>query len=326
MELCLTYDMRAPAFGAPRSELYSAALDQVSWADELGFDVVGLGEHHGSEDGYNPSPLPLAAAMGARSKQIKLRTSVLLAPLYELPKLAEDAAVTQTICQGRLILGLGAGYRPSEFETLNRQLEDRWAFMARAIEYLRLAWLGEPFEWEGRRCHITPRPEPFPPPIHLGGSSAAAARRAAHIADYWFPPLDARLWHPYREERIAMGHADPGDYPSQGPIFLWVSDNPDRDWEWLAPHVIHQLKSYAEWTEEAFGAAAGPYAGGIDETQVRNSSAYRVLTPEQVLDLAEQLGRHSVLYLNPLLAGIDPDKSWSMLRRFEQKVLPYLPI
>ena len=46
MELCLTYDMRAPDFGARRNMLYDAALDQVAWADELGFDLVGLGEHH----------------------------------------------------------------------------------------------------------------------------------------------------------------------------------------------------------------------------------------------------------------------------------------
>src|SRR5262249_60054819 len=95
MELVISYDMRAPAFGAPARELYAAALDQVQWADGLGFDTVGLGEHHGSPDGYNPSPLVLAAAMGARTRRIQLRTSVLLAPLYDPIKLAEDAAVTQ---------------------------------------------------------------------------------------------------------------------------------------------------------------------------------------------------------------------------------------
>ena len=155
MELCLTYDMRTPDFGAKRNRLYDAALDQVAWADDLGFDLVGLGEHHGSEDGYNPSPLILASAMAARTRNLKIRTSVLLAPLYDLPKLAEDAAVTQTISSGRLLLGIGAGYRPSEFETFGRDLKDRWKFMGETCQFLRLAWTGEPFEWQGRRCHIT---------------------------------------------------------------------------------------------------------------------------------------------------------------------------
>jgi hypothetical protein len=49
-----------------------------------------------------------------------------------------------------------------------------------------------------------------------------------------------------------------------------------------------------------------------------------VLTPEQALALAAELGEHSVLYLNPLLAGIDPTLSWKMLRLYERAVHPHL--
>ncbi|MAT91923.1 MAG: LLM class flavin-dependent oxidoreductase [Halioglobus sp.] len=325
MELCITYDMRAPEFGAPRTDLYHCALDQAAWADEAGFDVVGLGEHHCAADGYNPSPLVLAAAMAARTRRIRLRTSVLLAPLYDLPKLAEDAAVTQLVSGGRLLLGIGAGYRPVEFASFGRDLAQRWRDMGRTCEFLRLAWRGEPFDWDGRQVLVTPRPQPCAPPILLGGSSAAAARRAAHIADGWFPPLDARLWQPYRDECLALGMPDPGEYPKQGPIFLWVARDPERAWDEVMPHVLHQLRSYSEWTREAFGQAAGPYAGGIDEDSVRRSGAYQVLAPEQALALAQELGEQSVLYLNPLLAGIAPDTSWRMLRLFEDEVLPHLP-
>lgn len=325
MELCLTYDMRAPDFGAPRRALYDCALDQVAWADELGFDVVGLGEHHCAEDGYNPSPLILASAMAARTRRIKLRTSVLLAPLYSLPKLAEDAAVAQIISNGRLLLGIGAGYRPVEFAAFGRSLSERWRVMGEVCEFLRLAWRGETFNWEGRAVTITPRPEPFAPPILLGGSSPAAARRAAHIADGWFPPLDARLWQPYRQECLKLGMPDPGEYPRQGPIFLWIAEDVEAAWELVMPHVLHQLRSYSAWTQEAFGAPAGPYAAQMTPETIKASGAYRVLTPEQALALAEELSGHSVLYLNPLLAGMDPAESWSMLRLFERAVLPYLP-
>lgn len=323
MELVISYDMRAPDWGADARSLYAAALDQVSWADELGFDTVGLGEHHASPDGYNPSPLILAAAMGARTKRIALRTSVLLAPLYDPIKLAEDVAVTQMVCAGRLVLGIGGGYRPSEFAMFDRNLDDRWRVIGETIELLRLAFRGEPFEWKGRPCHITPRPEP-PPPILLGGGSPAAARRAARIADGWFPPLEPALWPPYREACLELGRPDPGPYPSQGPIFLWISKEPDKDWDRLLPHVLHQLRSYSEWTAEAFGRPAGPYAKAITEESVRQSNAYQVLSPEAALELAEQLGDHSVLYLNPLLAGIEPDLSWEMLRLYEREVHPHL--
>ncbi len=321
MELVISYDMRAPSFGAPAASLYAAALDQVAWADEVGFDLVGLGEHHASPDGYDPSPLVLAAAMAGRTRRIRLRTSVLLAPLYDPIKLAEDAAVLQLVSGGRLELGVGAGYRPAEFEMFGRRLEDRWKVMGEVCELLRLAFRGEPFRWKGRRCHVTPRPDP-PPPVLLGGSSAAAARRAARIADGWFPPLEPALWPPYREECLRLRKPDPGPYPRQGPIFLWIAEDVERGWEQVMPHVLHQLCSYAEWTAEAFGRPAGPYAGKVRAETVRGSSAYRVLTPQQAVELVEGLGAHSVLYLNPLLAGIAPERSWEMLRLYEREVHP----
>ena len=324
MELTIVYDMRAPDFGARARDLYAAALDQVAWADALGFDVVGLGEHHAAEDGYNPSPLVLAAAMAARSQNIRLRTSVLLAPLYDPVKLAEDAAVTQLATGGRLLLGIGAGYRPAEFAMFGRELGDRWKTMGDICRFLRLAFTGEPFEWEGRPCHVTPRPDP-PPPILLGGSSAAAARRAAHIADGWFPPIDPKLWTPYRDECVKLGKPDPGPYPNHGPIFLWVSEDPEADWRMVMPHIFHQIRSYAEWTQEAFGQVSGPFAGEPDEAAVRKNPAFQVLTPEQTLAMAEKLGPNGVLYLNPLLAGIDPGRARGMLDLYERTVHPYLP-
>lgn len=319
----ITFDMRAPSFGAPARELYAAALDQVAWADDLGFDTVGLGEHHCSPDGYNPSPIPLAAAMGARSKRILLRTSVILAPFYDMVRLAEDAAVTQLATNGRLVLGIGGGYRPTEFESYGKKLEDRWKTVGETIEFLRLAWTGEPFEWKGRRCHVTPKPDPVPP-IVLGGGTKAAARRAARIADDWFPPLDPRLWKPYRDECVKLGKPDPGAYPKHGPIFLWISKEPDRAWERLLPHVLHQLRSYSEWTIEAYGRPAGPYAQDITEETAKQSGAYQVLTPEEAIAFGQTLGPDGVLYLSPLLSGIDPSYAWDMLRLFEREVAPHL--
>ena len=77
-------------------------------------------------------------------------------------------------------------------------------------------------------------------------------------------------------------------------------------------------------TRRIFGRPAGPYAFAMTEDNIRRSPAYRVLTPEQTVALAEELGPHSVLYLNPLLAGIDPAESLCMLRLFEDQVLPHL--
>src|SRR5512143_2226609 len=125
MEKVIIYDMRASSFGAPARDLYAAALDQAAWADDLGFDVVGLGEHHSSDDGYNPSPLPLACAMAGRTRRIRLRPSILLAPLYDPINLGEAVAVAQLVSGGRSIRGLGFGYRPVEFAMFGQRMEER---------------------------------------------------------------------------------------------------------------------------------------------------------------------------------------------------------
>ncbi|GAB3324524.1 LLM class flavin-dependent oxidoreductase [Haliea atlantica] len=325
MEKVMIFDMRAPGFGAPIGELYRAALDMAAWADEVGFDVLGFGEHHCSEDGYNPSPLILASAMAGRTRTIRLRTAVLLAACYDPVRLAEDLAVAQLASAGRLELGLGFGYRPVEFSMYGHRVEDRFAITCETVNLLRQAWTGQAFEYRGRPCQVLPVPE-HPIPILLGGMAPKVARAAAAIADGFLVPLfGAETWQPYRDECLKLGKADPGEYPNQGPTLLWVSEEPDRDWEWIAPHVLHVLDSYSRWTADAYGKPVGPYAGGMTAETVRESGAYQVLTPEQTVAMAQELGSFSSLYLTPLFGGIAPDRAWKMLRLFERKVLPYLP-
>ncbi len=323
MQLVMIHDLSTPDFGAPRRELYAAALDQCAWADEVGFDRIALGEHHGSPDGYDPSPVVVAAAIGARTRRLRIRTSVLLAPLYDPVKLAEDLAVASLVCGGRLEAGLGAGYRPSEYEAFGARLDERWQRMGEIVAFLRQAWTGLPFEWRGRRVQVTPRPEP-PPPIVLGGAFPASARRAARIADGWLPRTP-ELWEPYRRECVALGRPDPGAYPAQGPVFVHVSREPERDWPRIAPHARRMAEVYSGWQREAPGQARGPYAGPPGDAELRASGAYQVLRPEELLALAARLGPDAILYLTPLLCGLDPGLAWQSLRLFEREVLPRLP-
>src|SRR5206468_2733927 len=118
----------------------------------------------------------------------------------------------------------------------------------------------------------------------------AGGRSVSGIAGGGSPPVEPKLWPPYREACLELGKPAPGEYPNQGPIFLWVSKEPDKDWDRLMPHVLHQLRSYSEWTIEAYGRPSGPFAKQMTPETVRESPAYRVLTPEQTLALAEPLG------------------------------------
>ncbi len=179
MILTLAYDMRAPDFGTPASRLYSAALEQCAWADRVGFAAVTFMEHHASTDGYLPSPVVMAAAAAARTRNLIISIALMILPLYEPLRLAEDLAVLDLVAQGRLYLIFGGGYREEEYDQFGLSIEDRPARVEHAVATLRQAWTGEAFDYEGRTVRILPRPHtPGGPPIILGGTSKAAARRA----------------------------------------------------------------------------------------------------------------------------------------------------
>lgn len=321
MEFVISFDMRAPEFGAPPKDLYAAALDMCQWADEIGFNCVGLGEHHASPDGYLPSPIPFSGAIAAKTKRIKIRPNVLLAPLYEPIKLAEDLAVLQLLSDNRMQVVIGAGYRPYEFEMFGQHRDNRKALYMNAFEVLRKAWLGEEFEYEGRKVTVTPTPA-VPPPLLMGGAHPAVAKRAARIADGYYPP-GGENWDVYRAERLKLGLSDPGptSYPL-GPIYIHVSDTPDEDWQHIAPHAEHCVQSYTDWTVEAYGRAAGPFAKGVNLDDLRSSGAYQVVTPKNAVELITQLGDERTFILTPLLGGIDPAFAWQGLELFAKEVWP----
>jgi len=324
--MSMHFDLRHPTqFAASGAEVYRAALDMSTWADERAFATVGLGEHHQSPDGYLPAPLLFASAIGACTRQIRVRCSVLLAVLYDPIRLAEEIAVADLCLGGRLDVGLGVGYVEADFAAFGKDFHTRGDALDELIPLLRRAWTGEPFEYRGTTVQVTPRPVQDPMPIFVGGASRRGVERAVNLADGYYPPGMPAGWQRYRELTIAKGRPDPGDYPPTGPIFLWVTSDPkDQAWERLAPHIRHQIDSYAAWTEGAYGEARGPFAASRDIESLRQGGTYDVLTPDEAVELIQRLGPDGRLSLNPLLAGIDPAAAWQMLDLFEREVLPVL--
>ena len=321
MRLSLRYDMRAPSFGPPAQELYSAALEQCEWADRAGFHSVGISEHHASEDGFLPSPVVLAAGIGARTKHIRIAISLLLLPFYNPIRLAEDLAVADLISGGRIDLMIGAGYREEEFEMYGIDIHRRGELMEDGVAFLREAWSGESFEYQGRTVKISPRPAQRPRPrITLGGASPASARRAARLAD-GYAPMSPRLHEIYVEESRRLGKpssaAEPIRDDATHPVVA-VSDDPDRAWQAIERNVMHDALVYGSWTAGRRGSVFAPIS---TFEELRASGQYRVLTPEACIDAARRSGS---LTLHPLVGGIDPDFAAESLGLFNDEVLPAL--
>lgn len=173
----------------PTAPLYQDAISLAVAAEAAGFDAFWVSEHHGFPDAYLPSPLTLLAAIAARTSQIALGTGIVVAPLAHPIRLAEQAAVIDQLSDGRLLLGLGLGYAEHEYRAFGVDRSRRAAVLSDLVSFLRTAWSGEAFDWDGacyrgQGLRVTPRPvRAGGIPIWLGGYADTAVRRAARIAD-----------------------------------------------------------------------------------------------------------------------------------------------
>jgi probable F420-dependent oxidoreductase len=177
----------------PRGEHLDRSIDEViaeaQLAESYGFDSCLFGEHHQDTDGFLPSPLIVATAVAARTRTLRVGTSVILLPLHHPVRVAEDAITLDLVSKGRLIVGVGIGYQPADFQAFAVPMDERLARFEESVEILRRCWAGERFSFRGKHyaledVRITPRPyQTYGPPLWIGASVAAAARRAGRIAD-----------------------------------------------------------------------------------------------------------------------------------------------
>lgn len=167
-------------------DLYKNTLDQVQLAEEVGFDSAWLSEHHFLEDGYCSSPLTMAAAMAAVTNRIRIGTGIIILPLHNPVRIAEDAAVVDNISSGRFDLGLAIGYRKEEFDGFNIPIKQRPSRIEEGIEIINKSWSDETFSFQGKRyqfenINVTPKPFQNPIPIYIGAFEEPAIRRAGRL-------------------------------------------------------------------------------------------------------------------------------------------------
>ncbi len=320
MMLALRFDLRNPAMaGVAMADRYAAVLDMAEWAEEHGGVAVVLCEHHGSDDGYLPNPLLVAAAVATRTKNLRINIASLAGPFHNPLRLAEDLAVLDNLTRGRIDVIISGGYALHEFEMFGVAPKERPTRMVKLFETLKSAWTAEPIEYEGRLVKVTPAPyRTGGPPLTMGGSSEGAARRAAHIADA-FLPSEPRFWEYYVDECKRIGREDPGVNMSSASPTTYVAEDVEAAWAELGPYFLHESTSYATWGEEA--GVANPYKKANDVGELRATGIYRIITPEDYAAELRAAGDLAFVLLHPMVGGIPPTRAWQMLDLFEKRVI-----
>jgi alkanesulfonate monooxygenase SsuD/methylene tetrahydromethanopterin reductase-like flavin-dependent oxidoreductase (luciferase family) len=322
----LRFDMRAPSAGAPARDLYAAAIEMVAWAETRGALATVLCEHHASPDGYLPSPLTLAAAMASRTSRIPLQVAIIQLPLYNPIRLAEEMCVLDIISGGRVGYVGGLGYLPAEYEMHGVDFRRRGALADENLELLLKAVKGEPFEYQGRRIHVTPPPlTPGGPRIAWGGGSLPAARRAGRLGlDFMAQTDSPELRTAYEEACRAGGHT-PGMCmlpPRNAPTTTFVAEDPDKAWDELGPFIMHDVLSYAEWNkgEGREGTSSISFAKTVEELRAENAT-HRIFSVDEAV---AYIRSGAPLSLLPLAGGLPPDIAWRYLHTVVDKVIPAL--
>ena len=228
MKYGIWHDFRnPPRWHRPYDALYRENLDQIAWAEELGYESVWLSEHHVTDEGYLPSVFPMLAAITQRTTTMRIGTAILLGPFQHPIRFAEDVAVLDQLSRGRLEVGLGVGYRQQEFDDLGVPIAERARRTEELIEVARRVWA------DGS---VTPPPFQQPePPFWIGGATAAAARRAARLGAHFMPDAyaPADVLELYRERHDGQVAVNPSVYVG--------------DWDEVAEHFLYQYNRYREW-------------------------------------------------------------------------------
>lgn len=178
---------------------YEEAIEEVRFADANGLDSVFLQEHHeATVQQWWSDPLSLLAAFATETDSIDLGTAILLLPLYNPVRVAEQGAIIDGLSDGRFILGAAVGYRPREFDLMNVPRDRRGARLEEYLELIARLWRHEEVSMDGEFYTVedltaTPRPVQTPRPrIWIGGYHRVVLDRAARFiaagdADAWFP-------------------------------------------------------------------------------------------------------------------------------------------
>ncbi len=206
--------------------------DQAEFADRLGFHSLFLPESHFTGAAACPSPLVVLAAAASRTTNLRLGTTSYLLPVRNPFQAAEEVAVLDRLSNGRVILGLGRGFRPALFAAFGVDPRTKRQQFARSLDLMQRAWAGEAIEvgeGEARRpIRLAPLPVQKPhPELWVAAFGPLALKQAGELGlPYLSSPLETidRLVRNYELHRDAMPEGAPRPIvPVMRTVF--VSDN-----------------------------------------------------------------------------------------------------
>jgi alkanesulfonate monooxygenase SsuD/methylene tetrahydromethanopterin reductase-like flavin-dependent oxidoreductase (luciferase family) len=290
---------------------------------DLGYDLL-FSHHHFLANMQTPQALPILSHLVPYSGRMRLGIGVYIATLEHPVALAEHFATLDQISGGRLVWGVGAGYREDEFKSFGIDLKTRMSRLYESLEVVRLLWSGEEvnfhgkhFTIEGQRISVRPKQQPRPQ-IWIGANGPKTIIKAASHSDTWLGSPNVKFrWAngnlaAFKEEQERLGIDTAGrEYPLIRELYIADTDEQARE----------ELHEYL-WNEySAFSNYDPIYRDFYEEMWEK---AFLIGSPETVAEkigiLAE--GGWNTLIFRADWAGMPAEMMRRSVRRFAEEVMP----
>lgn len=281
------------------------------------------------------------------TRRIRIGTFLLLLPLHNAVRVAEDAATVDIISNGRFDRGPGQGYSLAEFEGYGISLSERASRLEEGIEVIRGMWTQDPFSYQGRHYNLknirmSPKAAQTPhPPLWIGAGAKKAVERAARLGCHFLGTADRAVQETYDAALHAYGY-DPRDFNAAQLRWTYVAPTREQAWDDVQDHLHYMLMWYGRWLVEAkdfpgaeqFNQLPSPAELRKISQQHFDGDQYSpyingpiVGTPDDVAREIEKMSRtirmtHLVLGMH--LPGLDPTKSQRSMELFASEVMPTL--
>jgi alkanesulfonate monooxygenase SsuD/methylene tetrahydromethanopterin reductase-like flavin-dependent oxidoreductase (luciferase family) len=305
-------------------------LEQFRAARDAGFDFIAWGHHWLIHPFQHFQPIPVLARLAAEAGRMELATGVLLTPLLNPVQAAEDVATLDHIAEGRLILGVGLGYRPEEFEAAGGAMAERAARFEEGLDLMKRLWTEDQVTHHGRFYRVTggrPTARPYQTPyprLWIAATTDAPVRRAARLghAVYLLGTLPyatvgrhLALW---RAELARHGHPAPPDVALHREMY--VADTREEARRLARASVEAKYRGYAR---HGLPGVAASLAAGVDGLL---SDPFIVGGPD---DCVEALARYrdlGVTHADVRLfwPHMEPAQVLRMIERVGARVIPAL--
>jgi alkanesulfonate monooxygenase SsuD/methylene tetrahydromethanopterin reductase-like flavin-dependent oxidoreductase (luciferase family) len=327
-------------------------LEQIEYAERLGFDSVWLAEHHGSTYGSMPSPQVAAAAIAARTRRMRIGIAVSILPFDNPVRIAEDYAMVDVISDGRLDFGVGRGYQPHEFKMLglaDRQAHSREIFRE-ALDVILGSWSHETFSYRGKHfqfedIQIVPRPVQSPhPPVYMAAISPESFELVKEkglkiMVTPTLMSLNELKQHVLdaKRELVKLGHEpETLNFPMNWQMH--ISDSPEKakaetaeafGWYFakvmsLVPQGASTPPSYERYAELADAFAT---QGTVDLDGLREQGIVLLDTPERAVaairELWQEIGQQEI-FCWMRIGGLEHEKVMRSLTLFAEQVMPHV--